>query len=179
MAWERLRSLTRKSREPQATALEQEVAEMFADLRPGLLRYLLTLGLETADGEDVVQEVFLALFRHLQAGKPRTHLRGWVYRVGRNLALKRRLALAPADCLPDAFLADPAPNPEELATRGKANERLRSVVEALPERDRQCLFLRAEGLRYREIAEALEMSLGGVSESLSRSVAKLATSWKL
>jgi RNA polymerase sigma-70 factor (ECF subfamily) len=35
------------------------------------------------------------------------------------------------------------------------------------------LHLRAEGLRYREIAEILEMSLGAVSISLSRSLARL------
>jgi len=49
-----------------------------------------------------------------------------------------------------------------------------AVVEALPEQDRRCLFLRAEGLRYREIAEILDMSLGGVSLSLARSLARLA-----
>jgi RNA polymerase sigma-70 factor (ECF subfamily) len=53
--------------------------------------------------------------------------------------------------------------------------RLLAVVRALPERDRQCLFLRAEGLRYREIAEALGMSLGAVAASLSRSLGKLAS----
>jgi RNA polymerase sigma-70 factor (ECF subfamily) len=48
-----------------------------------------------------------------------------------------------------------------------------ATVRALPERDQHCLHLRAEGLRYREIAEILEMSLGAVSISLSRSLARL------
>ncbi len=52
-------------------------------------------------------------------------------------------------------------------------QRLRAVVRALPEQDRYCIHLRAEGLRYREIAEVLGMSLGGVASSLGRSLARL------
>ena len=58
----------------------------------------------------------------------------------------------------------------------QTRERLLAVVEALPEQDRRCLFLRAEGLRYREIAEILDMSLGAVSLSLSRSLGRIARS---
>jgi len=48
------------------------------------------------------------------------------------------------------------------------------VVAALGEQDRSCLALRAEGLRYREIAKILEISLGAVSISLARSLARIA-----
>jgi len=47
------------------------------------------------------------------------------------------------------------------------------VIRALPPRDRRCLLLRAEGLRYRDIADTLGMSLGGVAKSLARSIARL------
>jgi RNA polymerase sigma-70 factor (ECF subfamily) len=42
------------------------------------------------DGEDVVQDVFLEVFRHLQRGGSRLNLQGWLFRVAHNLALKRR-----------------------------------------------------------------------------------------
>ena len=48
-----------------------------------------------------------------------------------------------------------------------------SIPHALPEQDRQCLFLRSEGLRYREIGTVLGMSLGAVSQSLARSLARI------
>ena len=54
------------------------------------------------------------------------------------------------------------------------NLRILAVVGALPEQDRACLDLRAEGLRYREIAQVLGMSLGAVSMSLARSMARIA-----
>ena len=70
--------------------LEEEVTELFEQLRDPLFRYLLSFGLNVPDGEEIIQEVFLALFQHLKNGKPRDNLRGWVFRVGHNLALKVR-----------------------------------------------------------------------------------------
>jgi len=49
---------------------------------------------------------------------------------------------------------------------------LRSVVSALPEMDRECLYLRAEVLRYRETADVLQISFGSVADSLARSLAR-------
>src|SRR4051812_43360141 len=71
----------------------EHVTTLFEQFRNPLLRYLLALGMLIHDGEEVIQEVFLALFQHLQQGKPRTNLRGWTFRVAHNLALKRRQAI--------------------------------------------------------------------------------------
>jgi RNA polymerase sigma-70 factor (ECF subfamily) len=60
----------------------------------------------------------------------------------------------------------------------QTQQRLLAVVDALPEQDRRCLFLRSEGLRYREIAAILGISLGAVSLSLARSLARIARSAK-
>lgn len=50
---------------------------------------------------------------------------------------------------------------------------LLAVVRALPELDQWCLSLRAEGLRYREIAGVLGISLGAVANSLEKSLFRL------
>jgi RNA polymerase sigma-70 factor (ECF subfamily) len=151
--------------------LESEVTRLFDELRDPLFRYLLTFGLPSQDVEEVIQEVFLALFQHLRKGRSRENLRGWVFRVGHNLALKHRnrwnMAGEPADQL------DPALNPEEQAASAQQRRRLAAVVRALPEQDRACLFLRAEGLRYRDIGEVLGISLGSVAASLERSLERL------
>jgi RNA polymerase sigma-70 factor (ECF subfamily) len=160
------------------TANEQEVIQLFDELRSRLMRYLLALGLPAQDGEEVIQEVFLALFQHLQKGRSRQNLRGWIFRVAHNLGLKRRLsrarettgALASQEAL--AIQSDPGENPEERLLNNQRYQRLQSVLRALPEQDQWCLTLRAEGLRYRDIAEVLDMSLASVSASLGRSLAR-------
>jgi RNA polymerase sigma-70 factor, ECF subfamily len=163
----------------KTSEIECEVIDLFEQLRNPLLRYVISLGLSVQDGEEIIQEVFLALFRHLQGGKSRRNLRGWVFRVAHNLALRQRSANRRAQEMLDSDeavvhrQADAAPNPEEQFASGQRLECIQAVLQALPEQDRCCLYLRAEGLRYREIAAALGISLGTVSMALTRSLARM------
>lgn len=163
-----------------AIEIENEVILLFDEFRGRLLRYAISLGIGPQDGEDVIQEVFLSLFRHLRLGRSRSNLRGWIFRVAHHLALKQRnsrqrqQARMAAEAFPLKAQADSAANPEQQLDAIQQRKRLLLIFNALPERDRWCLCLRAEGLRYREIAEVLGMSLGAVSNSLARSLARLA-----
>jgi len=172
-------SPARPRTKPATSGLEEQVIALFDELRERLLRYVLGFGLSSADGEEIVQEAFLALFQHLRLGRSRHNLRGWLFRVVHNLSLKRLArngrcgeALGLEGDIVELH-HDPRPNPEEHATSRQRRERLLAVVQALPLQDQQCLRLRAEGLRYREIADVLGMSLGGISASLTRSLARL------
>ncbi len=160
--------------------LEQEVIDLFGDLREPLLRYVLALGMSVPDAEEIVQDVFIALLQHLRQGRPRFNLRGWLFRVARNQALKLRQKTglrtlwSIESVAPEAAAAsDPALDPEQLVARGQRRGRLLAVLRALPERDQSCLFLRAEGLRYRDIAEVLGVSVGAVCLSLKRALERL------
>lgn len=180
-SWQRVELLAAESRvgdrDAHRSDLVEEVTRLFGQFRNPLLRYLLSMGLAVPDGEEIIQEVFLALFLHLKNGKPRDHLRGWVFRVGHNLALKHRerssrnpLQAADGEA---GHIRCGLPNPEEQAVSSQRQRRMTLVIAALPEQDRACLSLRAEGFRYREIAQILDMSLGAVALSLERSLGKL------
>ena len=144
-----------------------------------LHRYVGSFGIGAPETEDVVQDVFLSLFRHLQQGKSRANLKGWLFTVAHNLALKHRALTKRRRDRMDGDLAlavepaDPSTNPEQELVRTQRQHRLLNVLRALPEQDRQCLFLRAEGLRYRQIAGVLGISLGSVANSLTRSIARM------
>ena len=166
--------------------VEAEVLALFDECGAPLLRYVGAFGVNAPDTEDVVQDVFLSLFRHVQLGRPRTNLRGWLFRVAHNLALKHRLRtrrreltevmdVSEASGPPGAGAAHLAStfNPEQQMANDQRRQRLLAVFRALPERDRRCLSLRAEGLRYREIADALGISLGAVAKSLARSMTRM------
>jgi len=168
-------------RRPAASAVEQEVIELFDQWREPLLRYLSSgTSLAFSDSEDIIQETFLALFEHLRRGKSGRNLRGWLFRVAHNLARKKYRSGQHAKNIPQSTIAfedslmDPAPNPEDQLAASQTKTRLMAILRALPEQNRWCLFLRAEGLRYREIAEVLDMSLGSVSLCLERSLARIA-----
>ena len=158
---------------------EDEVIALFDQYRAPVLRYLICRRIPLADAEEIVQEVFVALFRHLRAAKSRSNLPGWIFTVAHNMSLKSRIAgKRRSQYFEDApAMLDRAgsslDNPEQQFHAKQYRIRLMSVVQALPERDRSCLALRAEGFRYREIARILGMSLGSVANSLTRALARL------
>jgi RNA polymerase sigma-70 factor (ECF subfamily) len=158
----------------------EEVVALFDQLRNPLLRYLLGFSLGVSDAEDIIQEAFLALFQHLERAKSRENLRAWLFRVAHNLALKklqrswRESRNISQSIAAEHSIVDPGPNPEDQLAASQKQKRILAALNGLPEQNRWCLYLRAEGLRYREIAEVLDMSLGSVSLSLARSLAHMA-----
>ena len=158
---------------------EREVVALFDRFRDSVARYVLSFGISIQDAEEVTQDVFLALFRHLRLGRSRRNLQGWIFRVAHNLSLKRRAAIRRAnrtlvrDWIAAQRKPDESLNPERLLSISEKQQRLLAVFQLLSEEDQQCLRLRAEGIRYREIAEILNMSLGAVSISLTRSITRL------
>jgi RNA polymerase sigma-70 factor (ECF subfamily) len=163
-----------------AAETERVVLSLFDECGPSLRRYIRSFGLTPAAAEDLIQEIFLALFRHLGLGRPDGNLKGWLFRVAHNQALKHRFQVQkrartedPWDAALLDTVADRTANPEELMLDGAKSQALAGIYDALPERERRCLFLRAEGLTYREIGKALGISLGSVANSLVRAFARL------
>jgi len=161
-------------------AIEDRVLRLFEECGPGLRRYVASFGLGAAATDDVVQEIFVALFRHLCLGRRETHLKGWLFRVGHNLALKQRQramkrlhAEGSWDPAVVAGVADPAASPEQLLAEDRRRQRLSAALGLMPERERHCVYLRAEGLRYRDIARTLGVSLGTVAKSLTSAMRRL------
>ena len=97
------------------------------------------------DGEEIAQDTFLALFQHLRDGGDRANIRGWLFRVAHNLALKRRQVAARKVSLDESKILsgfdaeDPGPNPETGAVEQQAFARILSAWRALPELDQRCL----------------------------------------
>jgi RNA polymerase sigma-70 factor (ECF subfamily) len=169
---------------PHRSAADREIVvlSLFDECGPPLRRYIRSFGLTPVAAEDLIQEIFLALFRHLDMGRPETNLKGWLFQVAHNLALKHRLQVQRRAQTEDSWdaalldaVADPGANPEELLIDDARNRALAGIFAALPERERHCLFLRAEGLTYREIGRALGISLGSVASSLVRAFARLSS----
>jgi RNA polymerase sigma-70 factor (ECF subfamily) len=161
-------------------AVHEDVLFMFDECALGLRRYVTSFGLGAVTTDDILQDVFLSLFRHLNMGRPRHNLKGWLFRVAHNLALKhcqKTLRRQRTEGEWNATLVDrvvdPAGDPEQQLTDDRRRLRLCRVLRAMPERDRQCVYLRAEGLRYRDIARTLGISLGSVAKSLTRAITRL------
>jgi len=159
---------------------QRDVLQLFDEFAPALRRYVRSCGLPSDAAEDVVQDAFLALFRHLQRDGDRQNLRGWLVQVSYRGALKHRERLARRQRREGVWAvesmeraAEGSVDPEVHAVASQRRRQLRAVVRTLPRREQTCLQLRAEGLSYREIAHALNVSLGTVAKSLASAIKRL------
>ena len=164
-------------RQPQSSSeLQDQVAQLFADTREDLYRYLLTLGVHPPKAQESVQEVFLRLYTTLKKGEKIDNIRGWLFRVAHNLGLKVRARQASEEAFAPELeirLTHPALNPERALLERERMVRFHSAVEDLSEQQKRCLFLRMEGLRYPEIGSAMGISASTVGEFLRRAMVRL------
>lgn len=162
---------------PALSASRTEAAKLFEELRKPLVRYLICLGLSSDEAQDVSQDAFLQLHRHVSGGGSQENIRSWLFRVAHNQARNRQTSYHQR--FATSFNASQNEMPDhltpELALLAKEKSRqLRAAIRSLTEAERECLMLRAEGLRYREIGEVLGIATSTVADSVDRAVRKLA-----
>ena len=188
---------------------DREATTLFRELRKPLLRYLVCLGLSSDEAQDVVQDAFLSLHRHLSAGgasedsahnaaggasedaglpadasasravRSKENIRSWLFRVAHNQARNRQTSYdrrfsAPLDDADGAESALDKATPERVLLEKEKFERLGNAIRTLAGAERDCLLLRASGLRYREIGEVLGIATSTVADIVDRAVKKLA-----
>jgi RNA polymerase sigma-70 factor (ECF subfamily) len=153
-----------------------EAANLYRELQKPLLRYLVCLGLSSDEAQDAVQDAFVSLQRHLAANRSKESIRSWLFRVAHNQARNwqksygRRFA-APLDAGVES-IADKE-TPERAVLKKEKFERLGKAIRQLTENERECLLLRASGLRYREIGEVMGISTSTVGDMVERAIKKL------
>jgi RNA polymerase sigma-70 factor, ECF subfamily len=176
-------ALTGRLRAGDATALEA-LMDRFA---PRVYRLALGITRNESDAEEVVQDVFLNLFRKAGTFEGRAALGTWVYRITVNAALiKRRgkrfkLEVHLEDHLPTfddsghregdrAFvLADWSESPEAELLSKETRTLVRRLIDALPDGYRLVLLLKdVEELSCEEVAEVVGESVAAVKSRLHR-----------
>jgi RNA polymerase sigma-70 factor, ECF subfamily len=156
---------------------DREATTLFRELRKPLLRYLTCLGLSSDEAQDVVQDAFLSLHRHLAAGGSQENMRGWLFRVAHNQARNRQSSYDRRFSAPLTEGSERALDqltPERVLLEKEKLQRLGSAIRTLTDTERECLLLRASGLRYREIGEVLGIATSTVADTVERAVKKLA-----
>ena len=130
----------------------------------GLYRMAVSIVMEREAALDVVAEAFTRAFRRIRSLRDPSRFKEWLFRIGANLArdeLRRRSRIRPIE---EAGEAAGGPDPAREAARRELALKVKEALEALPNRQREVVALRAfEGLGFREIAR-----LFGISEGAAR-----------
>jgi RNA polymerase sigma-70 factor (ECF subfamily) len=161
--------------------LHEKVAAHFEELRLPVFRYLLRKTRDAGSAEELTQETFLRLCRHLQDGRPLENPKAWLFTVANNLAIDTQRQESSTTNLDEQTWKEieesrsgSQPDPEKLVLQDERMDRLHISILNLTPLQRECLHLRAEGLRYREIAELMVISISTVADAVRRATVKLA-----
>jgi RNA polymerase sigma factor (sigma-70 family) len=150
--------------------LERRFDRLLAENGGALSRLAASYTNSSADRDDLVQEIALAIWRALPHFRGECSERTFTFRIAHNRAvtyLTRRRAQK-VDDVEIAELADLAPNPEASLARNQQGARLQRAVHTLPLLYRQLVTLMLEGMEYDEMAQVLGISESNVGARLSR-----------
>lgn len=132
------------------------------------------------DAMEIVQETFIRIFEKIDDFDEHTHFRNWIYRISLNLCIdyyrKFKKKNQNQENLYRIFQhqAKITINPEDHMFILKQKQILRRSISLLPKRQKLIFVLKHYGhYKYKEIADILNISIGGVKSSHHRSINKI------
>jgi RNA polymerase sigma-70 factor (ECF subfamily) len=176
MKWRGPPTLKNLSGEAEAALIGQAQAgdrEAFGELMrshyPSLVRVAYRICGDPNLAEDAAQEAFIRAWQRLDAYRPLSPLRNWLYRIAVNVTLdmlrRQRGTDKELESLP---IHDPQPGPEASLVKKERAALVQGAILSLTPAGRVVLVLREYGeLSYQEIAEALDIPLGTVMSRLN------------
>src|SRR2546421_3131455 len=137
---------------------------------------------DSGDASDVIQEIFLKVFRNINGFKGESALKTWIFRIAFSEILNRlrwwkrryRYSTVSLDDSPNGngnglHVADSKPTPEEVLQSKEQENAIQQALLKLSHDHRSIVVLRdIEGFSYCEIADVLGISIGTVKSRLAR-----------
>ncbi|MCE9581411.1 MAG: sigma-70 family RNA polymerase sigma factor [Planctomycetes bacterium] len=160
--------------------------ELYEIHKGPLFSFLFRMSWDKIVAEDCLQEVFIAVWKAAPTWEPTAQVNTWLFRIARNIYInegrkaKRRPTLfsflgSPSEeeqSAPD--FPDDAAGPEDSTLTEEARGAVRKAIEQLPEHERMVVLLSEfEGLKYAEIADALDIPVGTVKSRMSSASERL------
>ena len=156
---------------------------------PGVLGYLKKMTGSIDNSEDLFQETFQRVHKNA-ASFQGDHLKPWLFKIATNTAVNHyrkegkrptvSLSQAPVcsdghNCLAgEALLEAKGPSPVQQAQLDETRQHVREAIVKLPEKQRATLIMNYyHKLSYKEIAEAMNCSVGTVKTNMFRALKRL------
>ncbi len=143
-------------------------------------RLALKMVRDAQDAEDVLQETFINVYRHLDTFRGDSEFSTWIFRIATNTSLMKLRARRPTVSLDDGSsdteeevfpreLADWSGAPEEMLLNSEIRAQMDVALAQLPETLRSVFVLRdVQGLSIEETARVLDISIPNVKTRLHR-----------
>lgn len=155
----------------KVTALSDAIRSEMIQMLPRLRAFGRSLTGVQDQADDLVQQTVEKALRHIDSYAPGTRLDSWMFRIMRNTWIDGHRARRPTASLDDVEAQHPLVGEDgrDVTEARIYLAQVRKIINALPEDQRAVLMLVCvEGMRYREVAKALDIPEGTVMSRLSR-----------
>lgn len=137
-------------------------------------RFCLRMLANEQDAQDAAQDTMVKVLRNLHRYHSDWRFSTWVFGIARNTCIDEHRRRKRRRTTSEVEVVDKTASPFEITERGMQAERLREALNELPPLYREVLLLyHFEQLKYREIAELLELPLGTVMNRIFRARKRL------
>jgi RNA polymerase sigma-70 factor (ECF subfamily) len=157
---------------------EAALEALLTRYQPNIYRFGMKMCRHPQDAEDVLQDTLLTAARSIADFRGASSITSWLYAIARSFCIKKRRKskFAPAQeqsleqlAGPDLNVADSNLAPDEAVFGGELRVALEDALASLDEDEREVILLRdVEGLRARDVAEVLEISVPAMKSRLHR-----------
>ena len=157
---------------------QDDAGALFDHLYPRLYRYAFARLSSEQDAEDVASETFAKVLRGLDGFRWRgSGFEAWVFRIAKNLVIDRYRSSereVVGDELVNAVLPIQTDGPESGVMAGERRDELRTMVDRLPDEQREVVLLRFAGeLDTHEVASAMGRNANAVRQLQFRALTNL------
>jgi len=143
--------------------------------------FIYKLTFSKKDSEDIVQDIFLSLYKEMKKRKTPDNIRAWLYKCAFNKFINTNKKSKPMQLISNMGEFDNI-SINSIETEIFRDEKRRIITNALSKmssKEQILLNLYNEEFSYKEISEILEIKFTSVGKTLSRVIEKLATQIKL
>ena len=163
---------------------EQALEQLLIAVQPQLYRFSMKMCRHTEDAEDVMQDSMMTLARSFRDFRGASSLSTWIFTIARSFCIKKRRKgkfapereesleqLAPSE---QGSIQSPSPDPHQQAESAEIWRQVQAGIQLIEPAYREILVLRdIEGLRAKEVAEIVGISVPAVKSRLHRARAEL------
>jgi RNA polymerase sigma-70 factor (ECF subfamily) len=160
---------------PSIASRTTEFEDLALPLFPSLYNHAFWLVRNEAEAEDLVQEALTKALRAFDSFRPSTNFKAWIFRILRNTFFTSRTGITASRTIfiedhPDVLHThDAGPTPEETLIRLDNQAAIVTALGQLQPQLREALLLcDVEGMKYKDIALALDVPIGTVMSRISR-----------
>lgn len=148
-----------------------DILEQARTFEKNLLNFFERLGVSYHEGEDLLQETYLRLWKYRDQYKPTAKLSTFLFTIARQVridALRRRTRRERRE---DIWMKE---SPSRIAYHGPLREDVRWAISKLPDTLRETIELAVfQELPYADIAQILDIPVGTVKSRVSNALKKL------